>query len=97
MERALVHVNLNLPKEYQPLIHEIAQVIVLFTVVHILRGLDNTSMPLFNEDFFKTLIFAILGFSFYYLIFKKVVRFVYEDEPDHEKETGGFYSTFGLF
>ncbi len=90
--QALYHVDFNLKKEYALWIHELEQAIVVFGMVHILQVLQDPKKELFNDEFVQALIFLLLGFSFYFLIWKKLIKVVYEDE---KKE--GFRSTFRLF
>ena len=69
------------------------QTIVVFGIVHILQILQEPSRGFLNADFLQALIFTLVGFSFYFLVWKKLVQFVYEDD---EKEYG-FKGTYKLF
>lgn len=90
--QALFHIDFNLKKEYALWIHELEQAIVVFGMVHILQVLQDPKKELFSDDFIQALFFLLIGFSFYFLVWKKLIKFVYEDE---KKE--GFRSTFRLF
>lgn len=92
MTRALFHIDLNLSKEYKKWVNEMFQTIVVFGIVHILQILQDPSRGFLNENFLQALIFTLVGFSFYFLVWKKLVEFVYEDEKEE-----GFKGTFKLF
>lgn len=89
---ALYHIDFNLSKEYALWIHELEQALIVFGMVHILQVLQDPSRELFNDEFVQSIIFLLIGFSFYFLVWKKLVKFVYEDE-----KVEGFRSTYRLF
>lgn len=90
--RALFHIDLNLGKEYKVWVNEMFQTLVVFMTVHILQVLQEPSRGFLNESFLTALIFTLVGFSFYFLVWKKLVQFVYEDDVEE-----GFKGTFSLF
>ena len=92
MVRSLFHIDLNLSQEYAPLINELIQTSVVFMVVHVLQALQDPTVDLLNEGFLQALVFVLIGFTFYYLIWKKLVRFVYDDNVEE-----GFRGTLRLF
>lgn len=93
MVRALFHIDLNLGKEYKVWVNEMFQTIVVFGIVHVLQILQDPSRGFLNENFLQALIFTLVGFSFYFLVWKKLVQFVYEDDGKEE----GLRGTFKLF
>lgn len=93
MVRALYHIDLNLGKEYKRWIDRMLETLVAFTIVHVLQILQEPSRGFLNEDFLQALIFTLVGLSFYYLVWKKLIQFVYEDDYIEE----GFKSTIKLF
>lgn len=87
MARALYHIDLNLKKEYELWINELLQTVVVFGIVHILQILQDPTREFLNDNFLQALIFTLIGFSFYFLIWKKMFEFVYEDEENGLKGT----------
>lgn len=90
--RSLFHIDLNLKKEYALYIHEIEQAIIVFGMIHILQVLQDPKKTLLNEEFVQALVFMLVGFSFYFLVWKKIVKFVYDDDSIE-----GFQGTFRFF
>lgn len=99
MVRALFHIDLNLDKEYKKWVNEMVQTIVVFGIVHILQILQDPSRGLLNDDFLQALLFTLVGFSFYFLVWKKLVQVVYDDDDDNENDddTKSFGKTIKLF
>lgn len=91
MAHALFHIDLNLGKEYKDWMNEIIKTIVVFLIVHTLQVIQDPNRLFLNEDFLQALIFTLVGFSFYFLVWKKLVNFVYEDDNE------GFNGTIRLF
>lgn len=90
--KSMYHIDLNLGKEYAAYVTQIEQVIIVFGLVHILQVLQDPNKELFSNEFLQSIILLILGVSFYFLVWKKLIKFVYEDE-----KVEGFRSTFRLF
>lgn len=64
-------------KEYLPMIEDIIRMVMLqFTVnlMYFIKNPDTTS--LFSLEFIELLIYIVLGVSVYWLLFKKLVRFI---------------------
>ena len=91
MAYALFHIDLNLGKEYKDWMNKLIETIVVFLIVHALQVIQDPNRLFLNEDFLQALIFTLVGFSFYYLVWKKLVTFVYEDDVE------GFNGTIRLF
>ena len=92
MVRALFHIDLNLSKEYKEWVNDMAKGIVIFLIIHILQILQNTSVSFLNEGFLQLLIFVFIALSFYHLVWKKLVQFVYDDNDEE-----GFKGTIEFF
>ncbi len=91
MVHALFHIDLNLGKEYKDWMNESIKTVVVFLIVHTLQVIQDPNRLFLNEDFLQALIFTLVGFSFYFLVWKKLVNFVYEDDNE------GFNGTIRLF
>lgn len=89
--QALFHVDFNLRKEYALWLHELEQAVIVFGMVHILQVLQDPKKELFSDEFVQALFFVLIAFSFYFLVWKKLIKFVYSDKKE------GFKSTFRLF
>ena len=64
-------------KEYLPMIEDIIRMVMLqFTVnlMYFIKSPDTTT--LFSLEFVELLIYIVLGVSVYWLLFKKLVRFI---------------------
>ena len=92
MARALFHIDLNLNKDYKEWVDDIVKSIVLFGIVHILQILQNPAVHFFNEGFAQLLVFILVALSFYHLVWRKLVQFVYEDGIEE-----GFKGTIEFF
>lgn len=82
MVRALFNIDFNLGKEYKMWVNEMTQTIVVFGIVHTLQIFQDPGRGFLNDDFLQALIFTLVGFSFYFLVWKKLFEFVYEDEKE---------------
>ena len=91
--QALFHIDVGLSKEYALYIHELEQTVVVFIFVHLLQILYDSETEFFNDAFVKALVFTLLGFSFYFLVWKKMFKFIYEDTEEVE----GFKGTYRIF
>lgn len=91
--RAMFHIDLNLGREYEWWIHELEQTIIVFGIVHLLQVLQDPNREFLNDEFVQAVVFMLVGFSFYFLVWKKFVKFVYDDDDKIE----GFRNTFRLF
>lgn len=95
--KSLFVVNVRLPEEYKDWVNDIVKTFVLLTAIHVLQHLTkNTgsqSTGLFNAGFWKLVVFAAIGFSAYYLVVRKLVRFRYLGEGE---EAGGNFAPHAL-
>ena len=82
MTRALFHIDLNLGKEYKNWLNDMSKALVLFIVVHVLQVIDNPKVSLLSEGFLQLLIFVLIALSFYHLVWRKLVQFVYDDDTE---------------
>ena len=66
-----------LSEEYVPFAEDLARMIVLQTVIHMMYFLrDPLENPLFAGSFVEIVLYIVLGVSAYWLIFKKLVKIV---------------------
>lgn len=71
---SLFSLDLNIDKEYIPLINDIIRMSAIQIVAQLLFCLSNPSQnSMFSEAFIKTLFFLLIGISVYWLIIRKVV------------------------
>ena len=78
---ALFNVHLPIPVEYKPLLLDISRILAIQVMIHVLLCMTNPEVhKLFSSQFFKTLLFILIGVMVYWLIFKKLVLFTYKDE-----------------
>lgn len=84
--KSLFVVNVRLPDEYKDWVNDIVKTFVLLTTIHVLQHLTKNagsrSTGLFNAGFWKLVVFAAIGFSAYYLVVRKLVRFRYLGEHE---------------
>lgn len=92
MVQALYHIDFNLGPEYGLWLNEITKTVVVFGIVHVLQVVQDPTRMFLNEDFLQALIFTLLGYSFYHLVWKKLVHFVHDDD-----EIEGFQGTLRFF
>ena len=89
--KSLFTVNVKLPTEYKDWVNEMVRTFVLLTTIHVLQYMTKsvgTGNPrgLFNVHFWKLLVFALIGFSAYFLVVKKLIRFRHIDDLDVEDD-----------
>jgi len=99
--KSLFVVNVKLPNEYKDWINEITKTTILLITIHVLQYLTKDSKlngaGLFNANFWKLVVFMIIGFSAYYLVVRKIVRFRYVGEDDTDEPDGGLSQrSFGV-
>jgi hypothetical protein len=71
---SLLSFDLNIDKEYLPLINDIIRMSVIQIVAQFLFVLSNPSQnSMFGETFIQTLFFLLIGIAVYWLIIRKVV------------------------
>lgn len=71
---SLLSFDLNIDKEYIPLINDIIRMSVIQIVAQFLFCLSNPSQnSMFGETFIQTLFFLLIGIVVYWLIIRKVV------------------------
>lgn len=97
---SLFVINIKLPSEYRAWVNQMVETIVLFLTVHVMQfltgGTPAKSSGLFSQQFWRTLIFWLLGFSAYHLVVKKLVRFRYVDELPDLYDSGDALSSVNL-
>lgn len=71
---SLLSFDLNIDKEYLPLINDIIRMSVIQIVAQFLFVLSNPSQnSMFGETFIQTLFFLLIGIAVYWLIIRKVI------------------------
>lgn len=74
MKKALFEFEIPLSDEYMPFFDDIIRVVIIQCVTQFMFYMYNsTDYPFFNELFFLTMIFLVLGVSAYWLIVKKII------------------------
>ena len=71
---SIFNFKLDIDKEYIPYINDLIRMSIIQTTVHLLFFTANpTNTPLFGANFLSTLLFIIVGISFYWLVVQKIV------------------------
>jgi hypothetical protein len=87
---SLFHIDLNLSKEYCLWLDDLFKFTTLLVVVHIFGWIGGKSKG--TGEFLQNVLITIIGFTFYHLVVKKIMKIVYK-----ENEEEGFSSTIRLF
>ena len=90
--KSLFHIDLNISEEYAWWLYEMEKTALVLFVIHILQVIQDPKQVLFSDGFIQSLSFVLIGISFYFLVWKKLAKFVYRDD-----EVEGFRSTIKLF
>jgi hypothetical protein len=77
---AIYNIKLDLDEEYILLINDIFKYSVILLFIHLLLSFDNKkNIKIFgeflNDDFLDVFAYIMLGFLFYYLVVKKIIKF----------------------
>lgn len=73
MKQALVEIDIPLSDEYIPYFEDLIRVVIIQIMTQYLFYMYNSvDYPFFNEVFFLTMIFLMLGVSVYWLVIKKI-------------------------
>lgn len=71
---SLFRFNLNIDKEYIPMINDIIRLSVIQLVAQLLFFMTNPSKnPLFSDIFIQTLFYLLIGIVVYWLIIRKII------------------------
>lgn len=71
---SLLSFDLNIDKEYLPLINDVIRMSVIQIVAQLLFVMANPSHnSMFSETFIQTLFFLLIGIAVYWLIIRKVI------------------------
>jgi hypothetical protein len=92
MPRALFNIDLNLSKEYELWFADTTKIAIIFLFVHTLQSIQDPNRVFLNDDFVQALLFTVVGYSFYHLVWCKLVHFVHDDNDDD-----GFISNIDFF
>lgn len=73
---ALIQFDLNIDKEYIPVINDVIRMMAIQIVAQVLFVMSSkTKEKFFNEVFIQTLFFIIIGVLAYWLIVRKLIIF----------------------
>jgi hypothetical protein len=73
---SLWQINLNINKEYLPMINDLYRMAIIQVVAQLLFFCTNPSKNyFFDEMFMQTFIFIMVGIAVYWLILQKIVVF----------------------
>ena len=79
--RSLFEVDLNLSKDYKTWIEHTVEIVCVLFLVHLFTALNTGRWRKFmNQEFIDMILFVILSLTIYWLILKKVIHFVYDDD-----------------
>ena len=73
---SLYEINLDIDKEYIPMINDIVRMSIIQVVAQLLFYIGNPHTTLLNAVFIKTLIFIIIGIITYWLLIRKLIIFI---------------------
>ena len=83
---SLFQIQLPVSKDYEPVIYDISRAIVIQLCIHIFYSLITPEHKIFSPHFLKIFFFMIIGIMFYWLIFKKLIRFNFKDNNNDIKK-----------
>jgi hypothetical protein len=84
MKQALFEFELPLSDEYIPYFEDLIRVVIIQIITQYLFYMYNSiDYPFFNEIFFLTMIFLVMGVSVYWLVIRKI--FVIKTQLIEEK------------
>ena len=70
---SLFNIELNIDKEYIPLINDVIRMFIIQVVAHALFVVNNKNVGFFDKNFLQMLIFILLGIATYWMIVRKIV------------------------
>ena len=72
--QSLFNVELNIDKEYIPLINDIVRMFIIQIVAHALFVVNTTgTINFFDPNFLQMLLFILMGIASYWLIVRKII------------------------
>jgi hypothetical protein len=81
MKQALFEFEIPLSEEYLPFLDDLIRVVIIQIVTQFMfYSYNSVDYPFFNEIFFLTMIFLVLGVCVYWLVIKKM--FVVRSKKD---------------
>ena len=81
--RSLFQVDLKLDKEYRTWIEHTVEIISVLFLMHLFNVLKTGRWRRFlNGDFVDMILFVVLSLAIYWLVIKKVIHFVYEEDVE---------------
>lgn len=76
-DHALFEIRLNLPKDFEPLFADIIKWTTVLCIVHVLNK-SSGPLPTGWPGVLRLILFASIGFSAYFLVIHKLVRFRFD-------------------
>ena len=72
-----LQISNNVGEEYVPLLNDVLRMVTLQIIIQLMLSLrDNEEYPFFSQNFFELLFYIVLGLMTYWLVIKKVIKFI---------------------
>ena len=72
-----LQISNNIGEEYVPLLNDVLRMVTLQIIIQLMLSLrDNEEYPFFSQNFFELLFYIVLGLMTYWLIIKKIIKFI---------------------
>jgi len=72
-----LQISNNVGEEYVPLLNDVLRMVTLQIIIQLMLSLrDNEEYPFFSQNFFELLFYIVLGLMTYWLIIKKIIKFI---------------------
>ena len=80
---ALFEWKVPISREYRPFLFDLSRIVTIHFLAHIFLVTSSQGQyKFFSSEFLKTFLFIILGVMIYWLLFKKLVRFAFNDDDE---------------
>lgn len=76
-QRSLYEVNVSLSSDYKACVDDISKIAVVMVFYNIVGNIVSGAPYLISDTSLEAIMLVVLGVCFYYLIFKKVIKFNY--------------------
>jgi len=73
MASSLFQLNLNIDKEYIPLINDVIRMVVIQVIAQMLFSFTSSNNKFWSGVFIQTLIYIVIGVMCYWLIMRKII------------------------
>lgn len=72
-----LQISNNVGEEYVPLLNDVLRMVTLQIIIQLMLSLrDNEEYPFFSQNFFELLFYIVLGLMTYWLVIKKIIKFI---------------------